>query len=154
VTTRIDFYHLLHLPLDKALPKLLEKALSAGLRAVVMAGSRERVAHLDDLLWTYDPASFLPHGTRRLGSAERQPVWLTEEDENPNGATVLIMIDNAVSARMDQFDRCLLLFDGRDPEALQAARQRWSEWKAAGYLLVYNQQTESGGWTEKARTGE
>ena len=86
--TDIGFYHLQKWPLERALPKLLEKVLETGKRAVVIAGSEDRVEALNGLLWTYNPNSFLPHGTSRDGNAADQPVWLTTEDENPNGADV------------------------------------------------------------------
>lgn len=151
--TRIGFYHLQRWPLDKALPVLLEKVLASGLRAVVLAGSRERVAHLDGLLWTYDAASWLPHGSARDGDPALQPVWLTDRDENPNGAQVLVMVDGVAPARPEDYQRCLDLFDGNDEDAVAAARRRWKAWKDAGHELVYYQQGETGGWVEKARAG-
>lgn len=151
--TQVGFYHLLRLPLEQALPKLLEKALAAGLKVVVLAGSPERVAMLDDRLWTYADDSWLPHGSARDGEAEAQPVWLTCTDENPNGATVLVACDGAEPARVGDWVRCLDLFDGNDPDAVQAARDRWKRRKAEGHELVYYQQTERGGWEEKSRTG-
>ncbi len=149
--TRIGFYHLQRWPLDRALPALLEKVLASGLRAVVLAGTAERVAHLDGLLWTYAPESWLPHGTARDGDAELQPVWLTDKDENPNHAQVLVMVDGAAPADLGGFERCLDMFDGNDDDAVAAARRRWKGWKDAGFELVYHQQTETGGWVEKAR---
>ncbi len=149
--TQVGFYHLLRLPLEQALPRLLEKALAAGLRVVVLAGSAERVAYLDDRLWTYADESWLPHGSARDGDAESQPVWLTDREENPNGASVLIVCDGAEPARIGDWARCLDLFDGNDPDAVQAARERWKRRKAEGHELVYYQQTERGGWEEKAR---
>ena len=146
--TEIGFYHLQTTPLERALPKLLERGLGAGHRIVVIAGSRERVEHLDALLWTYDDASFLPHGSRRDGEAKRQPVWLTEADENPNGATMLVLTDGAASAQLADFARCLDLFDGNDEAAVAAARERWRLAKAAGHQLTYWQQTD-GGWTKQ-----
>ena len=65
--TEVLFYHLGRQPLDRVLPGLLEKTLERGWRAVVQAGSRERVEALDTLLWTYADDSFLPHGTARDG---------------------------------------------------------------------------------------
>lgn len=150
--TQIGFYHLTRLPLDQALPRLLEKASAAGLKVVVMAGSPERVEHLNGILWTYGEESWLPHGCHADGEAAHQPIWLTERDENPNGATVLVLCDGVTPADMGAYDRCLDLFDGRDDEAVQAARERWKTWKAQGHQLVYYQQTERGGWEEKART--
>jgi DNA polymerase III subunit chi len=146
--TEIGFYHLDKTPLERALPKLLERGLGAGFRILVVAGSAERVDHLDAALWTYDDASFLPHGSRRDGEAARQPVWLTAGDDNPNGADMLVLADGAASARLDEFRRCLDLFDGRDEAALAAARERWRLAKAAGHTLTYWQQTATG-WTKK-----
>ena len=150
--TQIGFYHLMRLPLEQALPKLLDKALAAGFRAVVLAGSSQRVEALNDRLWTYEPDSWLPHGSARDGEAALQPIWLTDADENPNGATILVMCDGAASEKVAEFQRCLDLFDGNDPEAVEKARERWKRWKAEGHQLVYYQQTERGGWEEKSRT--
>jgi DNA polymerase-3 subunit chi len=147
--TDIGFYHLVATPLEKALPKLLEKVLGSGARAVVMAGSSERVEALNGLLWTYAPNGFLPHGSAKDGKAERQPIWLTAKDENPNGATILVLTDGAASGSLSSYARCLDVFDGADDAAVAQARERWKLYKAAGHGLTYWQQTDSGGWERK-----
>ena len=147
--TDIGFYHLTRSTLVQALPRLLEKVHASGARAVVMTGSEERSGALDAILWTYDRTAFLPHGTARDGNAEEQPIWITHEDENPNGATILVLTDGAVSARIGAYARCLEMFDGNDDEAVQAARSRWKSYAAAGHRLTYWQQTPSGRWEEK-----
>jgi len=141
--TEVGFYHLRSTSLERALPRLLERAVAEGHRVVVMAGSPERVQHLDDLLWTYSEESFLPHGAAKHGHAERQPIWLTTEDENPNGAR---------SAVVERYARCCDMFDGNDEAAVASARERWRAAKAAGHRLVYWEQVE-GRW-EKRATGE
>lgn len=148
--TDVRFYHLQRRSLEQVLPKLLEKTLERGWRAVVLAGSAERVDALNQHLWTYDPASFLPHGARRDGFADQQPVWLSADDETPNGATVLFQIDGAVSDRIDRYDLVCDLFDGNDEEAVMAARERWKACKAAGHALTYWQETERGAWEKRA----
>jgi DNA polymerase-3 subunit chi len=148
----IGFYHLTMTPLERALPRLLERALAEGHRIVVLAGSPERVDHLDQALWTYDDASFLPHGSARMGQAERQPVWLTAADENPNGATMLVLVDGAAATRLDAYRRVCDLFDGGDEAAVEAARGRWRDARAAGHVLTYWQQT-AGGWEKRATAG-
>jgi DNA polymerase-3 subunit chi len=153
MTTRVGFYHLQRSSLDEALPKLLEKVLRAGHRAVVMAGSVERVASLDALLWTYEADSWLPHGTARDGNAEGQPVFLTCLDENPNEADVLVLTDGVVSDRIEDFARCLTMFDGNDAAAVDSARALWRDWRAKGWHLTYYQQTDRGGWQEKVQAG-
>lgn len=147
--TEVAFYHLTRSALEQALPKLLEKTLQAGKRAVVMAGSSQRVEHLNGALWTYDAASWLPHGSAKDGHAEEQPVWLTDADENPNDAQFLFLTDGAECAELASYERCFELFDGNNPDSVQTARGRWKAYKAAGYELTYWQQTDSGGWQKK-----
>lgn len=148
--TDIGFYHLTRTPLANALPKLLERVLAAGKRALVRAGSTERVEFLNGALWTYDPASFLPHGTVREGDAPDQPIWLSAGEGNPNGAQVLILTDGVEAGDLSGWERCLEMFDGNDPAAVEAARARWKAYKEAGHALTYWQQTERGGWEKKA----
>jgi DNA polymerase-3 subunit chi len=145
----VGFYHLLSTPLERALPRLLERALRQGHRVVLHAGSAERVEHLNALLWTYDEASFLPHGAARDGNAASQPVWLTHQPENPNGATILFLVDGVAADYLGGFTRCVDMFDGNDPEAVEAARGRWRTASAAGHTLTYWQQTEKG-WEKMA----
>ena len=150
MATEVNFYHLNKASLEDALPRLLQKTLQAGERAVVLLGSPERVEALNNHLWTNDPNGFLPHGAQRDGEAERQPVWLTHLDENPNKAAFLFVADRARSERVADFKRCFELFDGRDDEAVAEARQRWKAYKEQGHAIVYWQQTEGGGWENKA----
>ena len=148
--TEIRFYHLQRTALETALPPMLDKTLARGQRAVLMAGSPERVEALAHWLWTFEDRSFLPHGTARDGMAERQPIWLTAEDENPNGAAALFLTDGATSAAVDRFELCVEVFDGNDPAAVAAARTRWAAYLAAGHALTYYQQDEAGRWQKKS----
>lgn len=147
--TDIGFYHLQKSPLEAALPKLLQKVLDAGKRAVVIAGSEERIEALNNMLWVYDDRGFLPHGSKKDGFADQQPLWLTVDDENPNGAQILVLTDGARSAQIGQYERCLDMFDGTDETALEAARARWGEYKGAGHAVTYWQQNDRGGWEKK-----
>jgi DNA polymerase III subunit chi len=140
----IGFYHLLGTPLERALPRLLERALGEGHRVVVRAGSAERVQHLDALLWRWDEASFLPHGAARDGHMASQPIWLTERRENPNAASMLVLVDGIEAEDWEGFARGADLFDGNDAEAVAAARERWRRARASGHRLVYWRQTGSG----------
>jgi DNA polymerase-3 subunit chi len=145
----IGFYHLTRTGPDQALPQLLGRTLAAGQRAVVVCGSEDRVAALDTALWLCPEPPWLPHGTRAAGHADLQPIWLATDDAAPNGARFLFLLDNAASDRLAAFDRVFDLFDGRDEEAVIAARRRWAAAKSAGHALSYWQQTERG-WERKA----
>jgi DNA polymerase-3 subunit chi len=144
------FYHLERMSLDQALPELLEKTLARGWKALVRSGERERAEHLDGWLWSYRDDSFLPHGVADEPMAERQPILITTEMSNPNGANALFLIDGAEPGDVSGFERCVLLFDGRDEAAVAAARGKWSGFKAAGCEVSYWRQQEAGGWRKEA----
>lgn len=148
--TEVLFYHLEHQPLERVLPSLVERALERGWRAVIQAGSEERLAALDTLLWTWKDESFLPHGTRKDGNAEWQPIYLTTSDDNPNGATVRFLVDGAAASDFAGYARLVFLFDGHCPAAVAAARAEWKRASAAGCGVTYWQQGESGRWEKKA----
>ncbi|MGH6958140.1 MAG: DNA polymerase III subunit chi [Caulobacteraceae bacterium] len=144
------FYHLERTSLDQALPELLEKTLARGWRALVRTTAPERVDHLDGWLWSYRDDSFLPHGTAGEPRAERQPILLTAGADNPNAAHALFLIDGAEAGELSCYERCVLLFDGRDESALAAARGQWSAFKATGLAISYWRQGEQGGWRKEA----
>jgi DNA polymerase-3 subunit chi len=94
--------------------------------------------------------AFIPHGTEQDGNGELQPIWLTDGDDNPNGAAVRFLVDGAAAASLDGLERAVYLFDGRDPAALATARARWSESLKAGHEVTYWQQDEDGRWIKRA----
>ncbi|HSM20221.1 MAG TPA: DNA polymerase III subunit chi, partial [Hyphomicrobiales bacterium] len=98
--TEVLFYHLERQPLERVLPQLLEKSLARGWRAVVQAGSDERVEALDAALWTYREDSFLAHGTAGDGNAAMQPVFLTAGGDNPNQADVRFLVDGTETSEV------------------------------------------------------
>lgn len=144
--SEIGFYHLTRTGLEQALPRLLEKVLASGQRAVLRAVTPQRLEGIDRHLWTYSREAFLPHGTKADGYPQEQPIWLTTGTDNPNGATVLVAIEGAAIEDAATFARVLDLFDGNDEEAVKAARERWRRARAAGHRLVYWRQTDRGGW--------
>lgn len=144
------FYQLDRRPLEAVLPQLLERTLERGWRACVQAGSLERVEALSSALWTWRDEAFLPHGTANDGNGELQPIWLTDGDDNPNGAAVRFLVDGATAPSLDGLARAVYLFDGNDPAALDSARARWSQAREAGHEVTYWQQDEDGRWVKRA----
>ena len=121
--TEMLFYHLQGQKLEGVLPGLLEKSLERGWTVIVQGASEERIEALDAHLWTYRDDGFLPHGTWREADAAAQPVLLTVNDDNPNGATVRFLIDGApVPADAGAYQRIVLVFNGEDEDAVAAAR--------------------------------
>lgn len=149
--TEIRFYHLQRQSTQQALPGLLQKALSTGKTILVQTPDDAAAKALNDHLWTFDPASFLPHGTSKDGHADKQPIYITaSDDENPNTAKILILTGGADREPKTDYDLCCEMFDGNNQDALTAARAKWKFYKDNEDLtLTYWQQTESG-WEKKS----
>lgn len=148
--TEILFYHLETRPLESILPSLLEKTLERGWKAVVEVGSAERLEALDAVLWTYADDSFLPHAiVAGNGDDAAQPIVLTTENQNPNGAAVRFFVDRAVPRGGEGYERLVYLFNGHDPDAVAEARTVWRGLKDQ-HALTYWQQDGDGRWQKKA----
>jgi DNA polymerase III subunit chi len=149
--TEVRFHHLERRRVDQALPSLLEAALEEGRRILVRASSDEMVAALNERLWTYDDASFLPHGAAGDGDPMTQPIFLTSGLGNPNAATMLVRLSDAETSEADDaFDVVVLMFDGRDEAALGRARSEWRRLKDEGRTISYWRESDEGAW-ERAR---
>jgi DNA polymerase-3 subunit chi len=148
--TDIQFYHLTSTPLERALPKLLEKSLQAGFKARVKLESEEKAEWMNGVLWTYHPDAFLPHGTRKDGYSEEQPIYLTEGDENPANADLLVVTDGTLAKAEPALKRVLDIFDGRDDAQVASARERWKQYQAQGLTVTYIRQNDAGGWEKAA----
>jgi DNA polymerase-3 subunit chi len=145
--TETLFYHLERRALEDVLPGLVEKSLQRGWRAAIKTESSERSDALDTLLWTYDDQTFLPHAQSGDGAAALQPVLISVEEGNPNSAEIFFYVGGAMPsdwAGLSGLARVVLLFDGRNEEALAQARAAWKEAKAAGHDVTYWKETPAG----------
>jgi DNA polymerase-3 subunit chi len=134
-------YHHSISPVEKVLPKLLEKVLAAGQRAVVMAPSDDELKIIDTFLWTYSKSELLPHGTADDGNPSYQLIWLTCTPENPNGAHVLILVGNVRPSNLNDFEKVLML----DPDWGYDSTQ-WAQ--SQGEFTHWEEQSQ-GGWVKK-----
>jgi DNA polymerase-3 subunit chi len=146
MATTIQFDHLLSTSRERAVPKLMEKVLGSGSKAVMIASSDSMLKTMSDALWSNDAASFLPHGTMRDGHASEQPIYLTLADENPSGADILCVLDGSLPQSAATYTKLLDVFDGASETEVTAARERWAHYKAEGYALQYVKQQPGGSW--------
>lgn len=146
MATTVQFYHLLSTSRERAVPKLMEKALSSGSRVVMLMGSDTALKSMSDALWTANPDGFLPHGSARDGHADEQPIFLTLTEENPNKAEILCVLDGSIPASASGYTKLLDVFDGTNEADVAAARTRWMHYKNNGFTLNYVKQQPGGGW--------
>jgi len=146
------FYQLMTRSLDSVVPRLLEKVLAAGHRVLLVGDDRAVLTRLDVALWSFSPASFLPHALAgedgAVDDADAQKILLAGAAVNLNGADVLMLVGGALPDNAGDFARVLVMFDGNDAAALGAARDQWRALGEGSHTRVYWKESASG-W-EKA----
>ncbi len=148
--TDIRFYHLQKQDLDAALPAILQKAFQSGKNIVVRMRDDKEIERMNKHLWAFKPEVFLPHGSKKDGKADQQPIWLSANDDTPNDAKILILTQGKTEEDLSPYDMCCEMLDGHDEQAITDARTRWKEYQAAGHDVTYWYQNETGRWEKKA----
>jgi DNA polymerase III subunit chi len=147
--TDIKFYHLTTTPLEKALPQILRRVLDGEKRAVIQFSDSSLMKIIDDMLWVFSQRQPIPHGTKQDGFETEQPLFLTIEDANPNGAGSLINIgENEISDFTYSFSQFIDIFDGNNINELEKARARYAAHKKSGKDVTYFKQDEKGAWVK------
>ena len=145
---RFDFYSLNKWSLEIALAKILKKVSSLKKRAIVLASSEDRAENLCEILWSQEPDFWFGHGNSTDGDSQHQLIWITHIFENPNNAEYVIITDSRDSNEIYSFERCLDIFDGKDEDLIQLARDRWEKANDLGHELHYWKQANDGAWVE------
>jgi DNA polymerase III subunit chi len=144
-----SFYHLTTTPLIKALPKILEKILTAKQKAVILFPNEESMEEMNRYLWSFSTLNIIPHGSCNDIYPEEQPIYLTTQDENPNKASIKIMVGGAFSENFFGFKKVLYFFDENIEGEQELARERFKLLKDKSIDTVYWQQQDKGAWEKK-----
>ena len=148
----VYFYHMTRSPLEETLPTLLGKSLAAGWTVLLRAQTPDRVTQLDELLWLRPEDGFLPHGMAGGVSDADHPVLLTDA-VTASDRSAIVSVDGApiTEDEVKTAERTMVLFDGRDPESIDHARDQWRGLTKAGCAAQYWSQ-ENGPWEKKAES--
>ena len=145
---QVDFYHLTMTPLDRALPRIAERVVATGERLLIVADGDEQRRHLDRILWSYAPDSFLPHGAAGAGDEAEQPILIAASADPVNGARHIALVDGRWRDEALGYERAFHFFDD---ESIDAARLAWKALAAReGVDRRYWKQGEGGRWEKVA----
>ena len=144
----LRFYHVTRGPVEDTLPKLLDRALDAGLRVQVRSADMARAEALDRKLWLDPEEGFLPHGLAGGAYDALQPVLIDPAPRLADGIACLMVLDGAAvtAEEVRALGRTFVIFDGQDETAVQRARAQWTELTGAGLGAEYWSES-SGRWT-------
>jgi DNA polymerase-3 subunit chi len=133
--TRVGFYVVRDAGQSQRLQvavRLADKAFARGHRIFINAADRAQAQALDDLLWHFRPASFLPHGLVGSEYADTIAIGWGQDPESHND--LLINLQLEIPAFFSRFQRVAEVVT-QDPDSLAALRQSWTFYKDRGYEL-------------------
>jgi DNA polymerase-3 subunit chi len=147
MTERVDFY-----VLKSAAPKqrwafacrLTEKAYLKNLKVVVLSDTLEETQALDELLWTFNERSFVPHKVCADGKSvdPATPVHLTSEASAITAADLLINLGRRLPAHFQGYTRIAEVIDA-DDERRRLGRERFKTYRDLKLPLETHQIEES-----------
>ncbi|MDT8388203.1 MAG: DNA polymerase III subunit chi [Thiogranum sp.] len=135
--TQVDFYVLpgeVEQQREQFACRLAEKAYRLGHRIFIHTRSAEQTRHLDDLLWTFQQSSFVPHSIYQEAGDAPPPVVLAHDAEPHAGYQVLINLADDVPLFFSHFERVAELVNGNGATR-ESGRSRYGFYKERGYLL-------------------
>jgi DNA polymerase-3 subunit chi len=135
--TQVDFYVLPGDSLQNRVQfacRLTDKAYRLGHRVFIHTESAEQTRQLDDLLWTFQQNSFIPHCAFEHASDTPPPVLLAHDKEPDAYNQVLINLAADVPLFFSRFERVAELVNA-DADIRQRGRSRYSFYKERGYPL-------------------
>jgi len=135
--TQVDFYLLRDDSAQNRVRfacRLADKAYRLGNRVFIHTESAEQTRQLDDLLWTFQQNSFVPHAIYQAAQHKPPPVLLAHNAEPDASIQVLINLAAEVPLFFSRFERVAELVN-QNAGIRQQGRSRYSFYKDRGYPL-------------------
>lgn len=135
--TQVDFYIMPGESAENRLRfacRLTDKAYRLGNRVFIHTESAQQTRLLDDLLWTFQQNSFVPHSVYQDAGEAPAPVLLAHDAEPDASSQVLINLAAEVPLFFSRFERVAELVD-ETAEVRRSGRSRYTFYKERGYPL-------------------
>jgi len=132
--TEIRFAKLERQEKAKLLCQLTETYFTQRVRVLISVQDDNQAVALDRFLWTWDKGTFLPHSFYN-GSVDclEEPIVISVRENNPNGASVLIMGQACSLEFIRQFDLAIDFAEVYDKQLADQARERFRNYRNAGF---------------------
>ncbi len=114
--------------------RIVDKAWKQGRRVYLHTNSEAESRRIDQLLWTYQEESFLPHGLLKDSAPDTNPVLIGHDEEAGSEHDVLINLATHVPSFFSRFERVAELVDN-DPTVRTEGRGRYKLYRDRGYTL-------------------
>jgi len=143
MTERVDFYVLKSTAAQQRwifACRLAEKAYLKDLRVIVLSESPADAKVFDDLLWTFNDRSFVPHQCCQDGHSmdPDTPVHVTAALEESAAADLLVNLSEKLPQGLTRFARIAEIVDA-DPERRRSGRERFKAYRGRQLTLETHQ---------------
>ena len=101
---------------------------------------------INDLMWTFNDTSFIPHGSQNDLNPDKQKVYLTCNEENLNNANIIFSIDGIIVKKPDNWNRCIYIFNEQNLKVTDELELYKREIKDLNYVLKSFEQDNNGKW--------
>jgi DNA polymerase III subunit chi len=133
MTERVDFYVLKSSAAQQRWTfacRLTEKAYLRDLRVVLLSESAADAEAIDELLWTFNERSFVPHKVVRDEQSfdAATPVHLTADADAVGNADLLVNLSGRLPAGLERFSRVAEIIDA-DDERRRLGRERFKAYR-------------------------
>lgn len=135
--TQIDFYILTAQARGDRFSlvcRLTEKAYQAGHRVCINTDSERDAVRINEMLWTYNDLSFIPHEVYNSNEAYSAPVLVTHKLQETDEHDILINLSAEVPGCFSQFERLLEPVD-QDESSKVSGRSRYKYYRDCGYPI-------------------
>jgi DNA polymerase-3 subunit chi len=143
MTDRVDFYVLKSTVAKLRWTfacRLTEKAYLRDLSVVILNDNAEDTGIMDELLWTFNERSFVPHAVHRAGTPidASIPVNLTGDLAGIERADLLVNLGGRVPDGLERFNRIAEVIDA-DEERRRQGRERFKAYRDLKLTLETHQ---------------
>ncbi|HIO92044.1 MAG TPA: DNA polymerase III subunit chi [Leucothrix mucor] len=117
--------------------RLVEKARQRNMHVHIHTDGFSTTKQMDELLWTWNETSFIPH-TNRITETTEETVTIANDYEPINNCDYLINLSNQRPNFFSRYKKMAEIIDQTET-ILTAGRERYSFYKNRGYTLKYYQ---------------
>jgi DNA polymerase-3 subunit chi len=143
MTERVDFYVLKSAAAKQRCLfacRLVEKAYLRDLRIIIVNDTLAEAKELDELLWTFNERSFIPHRICLDGDPVDlvTPVQLALRSTAAPAADLLVNLAHSLPAQLPQYPRIAEIIDA-DEERRRLGRERFKAYRDLKFTLETHQ---------------
>lgn len=137
---RVDFYILpdqLHASLHLFACRLTEKALQQDNRILIHTASLEESQRIDDLLWTFNDDSFIPHALGGDEDEAEHPVVISHDLSKADDFQLLINLSNECATHIS-IPRIAEIVN-QEPQRKNMGRDHFKRYREQGFELHHHE---------------